>query len=75
MIYTPQVAKLGQAKGAHIDSFADRPRFCRPVGVWVEVVVAGAGVDSRLEDYYVAVVYVIYGVLNRGYFPLLLAST
>ncbi|MGA2679680.1 MAG: hypothetical protein ABSF37_10330 [Sedimentisphaerales bacterium] len=43
--------------------------------LWVEVVVASAGVNSRLEDYYVAVVCVVYGVLNRGYSPLLLAST
>lgn len=61
------------AVGAHIDSFAVRPRFCCSVEVWVEVVVAG--VNSRLEDYYVAVVCVVYGVLNRGYSPLPLALT
>jgi hypothetical protein len=44
------------AVGVHINSFAVGPKFCRPVGVWVEVVVAGADINSRLEDYYVAVV-------------------
>jgi len=39
------------------------------LAVWIDVVIAGTGVNSWLEDYYVAVVCVVYGVLNRGIFP------